>query len=193
MLAIAAALTACGSSGSKPPSPTATATARPSATATPTGTATGGSPQATPFQGSRGPFSGPGTVTAPPALLSDVRAARQAGFDRVVFEFSNGLPAYRVEYVQPPIILDPSGQTVQVKGAAFLKVTFMGGAAHNDAGNPTFGSTDLMPNLQSVLEVRQTGDFEAVLTWVIGLTKAADLTVTTLTGPSRLVIDIAQP
>ena len=33
------------------------------------------------------------------ALLTDVRAARHPGFDRVVFEFRNGVPGYDVRYV----------------------------------------------------------------------------------------------
>lgn len=195
--ALLLALTACGGGGSSSPTPTATPSGTAGASGTPTATGTttsGGSPQATPFQGTRGPFVGSGTAVNPPgALLIDVRAARQTGFDRVVFEFSNGVPAYRVEYVTPPVLADGSGLPVPVQGNAVLKVTFSNAANHDPNGNPTFASTNLMPNLASVKQIRQAGDFEGVVTWAIGLTQAVDLTVTTLTAPFRVVIDIAQP
>jgi hypothetical protein len=40
-----------------------------------------------------------------------------------------------------------------------------------------------------VREVVRTGDFEAVLTWAIGLSDRVDFRVLTLDGPPRLVVD----
>ena len=40
-----------------------------------------------------------------------------------------------------------------------------------------------------VQQVVRTGDFEAVLTWAIGLSDRVDFRVTELDGPPRLVID----
>jgi hypothetical protein len=40
-----------------------------------------------------------------------------------------------------------------------------------------------------VREIVRTGDFEAVLTWAVGLSDRVDFRVTTLDGPPRLVID----
>lgn len=45
--------------------------------------------------------------------------------------------------------------------------------------------------LPSIVEVEKTGDFEAVLTWVIGLRQATDFRIVELGGPVRLVIDVA--
>lgn len=170
-------------------------------TPTPTTQATGSpvlsaSPQATPFQGTRGPVESEGTVPVPPgALLADVRAARQDGVDRVVFEFEVGLPGYRIQYVQPPILADPSGQPVQIQGNAFLQVTLHVAAGHDPStGSPTYsGPLDMTPGLPSLLEVRQTGDFEGYLTWVLGLAQEADFRVSELGDPFRVVVDVAHP
>ncbi len=56
------------------------------------------------------------------ALLSGVRVASHEGYDRVVFEFRNGVPGYDVRYVEPPILADGSGEEVPVAGGAALVV-----------------------------------------------------------------------
>src|SRR5438309_5578293 len=50
------------------------------------------------------------------ALLTAVRVARQEGFDRVVFEFENALPGYRVQYTKKPLHEDASGRELAVEG-----------------------------------------------------------------------------
>jgi hypothetical protein len=44
-----------------------------------------------------------------------------------------------------------------------------------------------------VREVVRTGDFEAVLTWAIGVNGRTPFAVTTLREPDRLVIDFGRP
>ena len=56
------------------------------------------------------------------ALLTDVRGARHAGFDRVVFEFRNGVPGYEVGYVERPIRRGRLRREVAVAGGAVLVV-----------------------------------------------------------------------
>jgi hypothetical protein len=40
-----------------------------------------------------------------------------------------------------------------------------------------------------VKELVRTGDFEAVLSWAIGLGERVDFRVTTATSPARLIVD----
>ena len=56
------------------------------------------------------------------ALLTGVRAASHDGYDRVVFEFRNGVPGYDVGYVERPVRADGSGEPVEVDGGAVLLV-----------------------------------------------------------------------
>ncbi len=203
-LAALLAASACGGEKAATPTPGATVTA-PAGTATaPAGTATASaSPTAgltvvgTPFAGTREPVEGAASPGLPlgGALLVDVRAAAHEDFDRIVFEFTGGLPGYRVEYVAPPILQDASGEPVAIAGSAFLRVRFEPAAAHDPGtGTPTYtGPPELSPGLPSLLEAEQTGDFEGVLTWALGLTEAADFAVFPLREPFRIAIDIAHP
>ncbi|OGO51537.1 MAG: hypothetical protein A2148_01270 [Chloroflexi bacterium RBG_16_68_14] len=183
---------ACGDGEEAQPSPTATT----AASATVAATATGHPPAATetpaPFQGGREPVEKQVTPSANVPLLADVRAASHEGFDRVVFEFREGLPSYRVEYIQQPIDCG-SGFGSEVAGIAYVQVRMTPAAGHDETGTPTFGSQEISPSLPSLVQAVQTCDFEGDLTWVIGLNAEADFRVTELGDPPRLVIDIAHP
>jgi len=180
---------ACGDDnkdgGATPIATTAAAEATPTAPA-------GETPSETPFQGGREPIEVPGPAAPPVLVLTDVRAAAHEGFDRIVFEFQGGLPGYRVEYVDEATGCG-SGLPVEIAGAALLQVRMAPAAAHDDAGAPTFPQQELLPGLPSILEAEQTCDFEADVTWVIGLTEEADFTAVSLLDPFRVVVDVAHP
>lgn len=177
--------------------PSATAQAYPSPTVAviPAVTASAGTPGETFEGGGRDPVEGTlGEQTTPPPLatLVDVRAAEHAGFDRIVFEFEGNAPDFRVEYV-PNAILCGSGGRITVAGTAVLQVRFAAASSHNDQATPTANSVLLEPHLPEIIRALQTCDFEADVTWHIGLTAASDFKVTTLEDPLRLVVDIAHP
>jgi hypothetical protein len=128
------------------------------------------------------------------ALLRAVRAARNEGYDRIVFEFANALPGYDVRYVQPPVRQDGSGAVVQVDGSHLLRVR-MENALDADLSKPSAPSTydgprRFDPATPEIAELVRAGGFEAVLTWVAGLRDRVDFRVTTLSSPPRLVVDV---
>ena len=144
-------------------------------------------------------------LTAPPlstpplaqrAHLTGVRAAVHDGADRVVFEFEPVVPGYKLDYAQRPVTEDGSGDEVPVSGAAVLEVRMENASGVRFEGErvvPTYtGPKRLRPSDASlVTELVFVGDFEGVLTWVVGLRQRVPaLRVTTLSGPSRLVIDV---
>lgn len=197
-LIAAAAFSACDGDDDTPtpsptpsPEPTATPTAAATQTATPPPTTPAVTPE--PFEGTRGPVERPNPAVPPVAVLTDVRFARHEGFDRVVFEFEDNFPGYRIEYVQPPILQDASGLPVEIAGSAFLQVRFETAVAHDDAGNSTIAEREVSANLPAILEIELTGDFEGQVTWVVGLRQELDFRVTDLTEPNRVVIDIGHP
>ncbi len=49
------------------------------------------------------------------------------------------------------------------------------------------------PGTPAVVEVVEVGDFEAVLRWVVGSRRLVPFKVTTLTAPSRVVVDLEHP
>jgi len=126
-------------------------------------------------------------------VLIAVRSGRHEGFDRAVFEFRDGLPGYRIEYVKPPIIADPSGLPVQIAGNAFLQVRMEPAAGHDPNTGASTAPIEVSTGLPSLVEMKRAGDFEAVLTWVLGLRAEVDFRVFELMEPFRLVIDVKHP
>jgi hypothetical protein len=135
----------------------------------------------------------PDPLTTVP-LLQDVRMGihpENGGWERIVFEFEGGLPPAEVEYV-PSVSQCGSGNAVTLQGSAVLSVLFQGSAQHTDAGQQTFAQQTAEGPGNTILEAKQTCDFEAVLGWAMGLKGEQNFKVTTLQNPQRLVIDVKQ-
>jgi hypothetical protein len=125
-------------------------------------------------------------------ILRDVRSGKQPAADRLVFEFdTGGLPAWKVEYVDRPVRDCGSGEAVPVAGDAWLQIRFAGAQAHTEQGASTSGPRR-RPLAQTVAqELVRTCDFEGEVTWVVGVARPNPYKILALSGPSRLVIDIA--
>lgn len=129
------------------------------------------------------------------ALLSDVRVGGHDGFDRIVLEFEDdGTSPYEVGYVEPPILSAGKGEEVDVEGAAFLEVRLFSSSGADFAEQPyrlTYeGPERVTGETSAVTEVVRTGDFEATLSWVVGLPSEQPFTVEVLEDPLRLVVDV---
>jgi len=130
-------------------------------------------------------------ATTDRAQITDVRVAEHEGYDRIVFEFSGGIPETLIEAVLPPFFEDASGLPLTVNGTAFLRVTMHGASKVDPDGVVTYsGPTEFEPGLPQLVHLVEGGDFEAVSTWYLGMDGGGCLRVLTLSAPSRLVIDI---
>jgi hypothetical protein len=128
-------------------------------------------------------------TAAPVPTLVGIRAAHHPTYDRVVFDFTGGVPSTRsVRYVTQ-LIQDPSGLPKPIAGRAILAVTMSPTNAHNSVGTPT-APASIAFALPNVMTAVRAGDFEAVTTYGIGLASKEPFTVFTLRNPDRLVIDI---
>jgi hypothetical protein len=126
-----------------------------------------------------------------PPLVTGVRFAEHAGYDRVVVDFKGDLPGYTVDWV-PELVQDGSGEPIDVEGGAYLQVTMLPANAHTESGTPTLtGGPILQAGLGNVRSVVKTGDFEAVVGVGIVLERKAGFRVTEQKQPNRLVIDVA--
>jgi hypothetical protein len=125
-----------------------------------------------------------------PAVLNSVRAAKNSGFDRVVFEFRDRVPGYHLEYIDKPVRDCGAGDVKPIAGDAWLEVRFYPAYAHTEAGQPTVAEREISPALPIVREIERTCDFEAVVTWVIGAASPNRYRRFELESPPRLVIDI---
>lgn len=147
------------------------------------------------------PITAPAPVGAGRAYLTAVRvAATSGGGSRVVFEFEPNLPGYRIEYIERPVTEDGSGDVVEVAGEAVLQVRMEEAAGARIEGErviPTYTGPKRVPSGGTggvVTEAVDIGDYEAVVTWAVGLGRRVPaISVSTLSGPSRLVIDVPAP
>src|SRR5690242_9780970 len=71
------------------------------------------------------PFSRAHNSSNQASYVKVVRAAKQSGFDRVVFEFEGPFPNYRIEYLESRLYDTEAGrQHIRQPGNVFLQVTF---------------------------------------------------------------------
>ncbi len=104
-------------------------------------------------------------------------------------------PGYTITYGNPPFVQDASGKSVTVKGSAFIVVRVSPGYGYDfEHGTPTYtGKKHIVPaGANHVKEIVETGDFEGVLTWVIGLDTKRPFTVQATGAPkTQLVVSVA--
>lgn len=131
--------------------------------------------------------AGPAT-TSRTAVLEHVRVGRHATFDRVVFEFRAGTPAWSARYV-PRVVHDGSGLPVALPGAAFLHVVFRN--SRIDRGSAGGAPIARTPRFHSLL-LKESGDFEGVVSFGLGLRRKVGFRGFRLTAPGSVVIDVAR-
>lgn len=146
-----------------------------------------------PFEGGVEPITSP-LGAQQTMLLTDVTLEYESSVDRVVFEFENaGAPAVDLRYVDE-VRADGSGDTVTVDGGAYLQARMEPAATADLSGadvRRTYDGPDRVTgDTEAVTEVVRTGDFEANLTWVIGLPERLPFRLSFLSDPSRVVVEI---
>jgi len=198
-LALATTLVACAGSGpAASPTPTTSPT---TPTAVPTTTAPEPDPSPT-AQPAPEPTTDLGEFTAPGAQLAsdgdasgyvvtDVRTGRHDGFDRVVYELTDGqgTPGYRVGYVDEAVE-DPSGEVREVHGDAILEVWLVG-TTYPVEGGPQEFPEDLHPDDGDVQHVVRPLTFEGMTQSFVGVDDGPRaFRVIVLSDPARVVVDV---
>jgi len=129
-------------------------------------------------------------VGVPPVpVVAAVRHAQHPaeGYDRVVLDITGPIPGYDVRYVARPVA-DGTGEPVTMPGRRFLRIRLEPAEAHDQAGASTVVRTATLG--YPVLEAYAvTGDFEGVVTVVLGLADEVAFRVAEL--PGRVYVDVA--
>lgn len=182
-----AVLAGCGTVPAGSPGPATSAT--PPATAAPPATA-----GRTPVEGAARLDDASRVCAQPGSYLTAVRTGKHDGYDRVVFQFSGGIPAVTAERVAT-VYADPRGTPVSLAGKSRLHVVFRGASGNcpQPAHRTWNGPPVLTPRYPQLLMVRTAGDFEGYLSFGIGLAARGGYHVSSLAGPDRVVIDFAHP
>jgi hypothetical protein len=197
--------TACGDddSSAKTPTPAASAT-KPGATS-PAATATTKPATTPPTDGTVDPLNPgqqtPWTVKSNPDPFKGVAAVNAlrmgvhpelGGWERIVFEFAGPeLPPATIQYVTKATSCG-SGQPATVGGTAIFEVAITSAQAHDAQGKATLPAQMTGPGGTVIVGGLSTCDFEGHVTWDFGFNGKHNFKVTTLTSPTRLVIDIKQ-
>lgn len=123
------------------------------------------------------------------AELFGAAAGCHATFDRFVVRGRLATPGYDVRYVSK-IVADGSGQTITLLGTKRIRVLVRPARGHTSGGSNLLPST-LTPKCSNLRQVKKAGDFEGVVSYGLGLSRKTGFRVFRLTGPTRVVIDVA--
>lgn len=145
---------------------------------------------------------GPATGPVPGALLSNVRAGRQACYDRLVIDIrgSGAMGSYRAEYVRQ-VTADASGRPVDLRGGAFLQIA-VGASDHTTSGTPTYTPANRrelvdVTGFATFRQVAWAGSSEGISSVGLGVRGRLPFRVFTMAGipgsstGTRVVIDVA--
>ena len=124
-------------------------------------------------------------------VLTGIRTGTHSTFDRIVLDFSGPQLRVRSRFVDA-LTRDGSGSIEWLPGAVFAEVHATPAQAHDNAGHSSYPRPRKFRtrNLTNVVAVAITGDYEGVLSMGIGMRQQTSVKVFTLTGPTRVVIDV---
>ena len=199
-------LAACG--GSSNPSPTTSSapsastsvTSSPSESPTPSDSSptTSGSPSESPSptptsstEFGSAPVTGGHSPDAPAqSRLQRIAVGSHTGFDRLVLDFgTDPVPDFTVTPQDTSAFrMDPSDTLVTLDGDSGVRVV-----VQSTVLMPSAIIDDLRPRFPAIREVQQIGNFEAYVSYGVGVSGTSMIRVLTLTSPNRLVVDVAWP
>ena len=131
--------------------------------------------------------------------LTAIRLRPERCGDRVSFDFraDKGRPGFRAAYLPPgrPVVEDGSGRRLHVDGRAFLVVRLFPAATAYTSGEKllfTYAGPRRLSAARGrhLREVVKSGDFEAAVTWVLGLEERRPFRVVASGSPPRLVVEL---
>ncbi|WFE28007.1 hypothetical protein O7623_02020 [Solwaraspora sp. WMMD791] len=112
-----------------------------------------------------------------PYLVEIDAAAHPAAvpaFSRVTFAFRSGFPSYEVGYV-PTVVLDGSGDPLDLPGNCYLQVRFVTAQAHDEQGRMSVRRSPRPElDLGSLRGYGFAGDFEGRVTYGLGIQAGGD-------------------
>jgi hypothetical protein len=132
--------------------------------------------------------------------LVAVRIGTHQGYDRITFEFKApepnpggeaGIPRYEIRTAKPPHYEDASGLPLEVNGNSFVGIVFHGASGVDFEGRATYkGPKVVRAGFDNLVEAVRSGDFEATLSWILGVRRQTCWQVHELHNPDRVAIDI---
>jgi hypothetical protein len=133
----------------------------------------------------------------PPGVLAAISTQHFPDHDRVVFQFHGATPPEATIGFASRITEDPSDRPVPLLGTNFVAVVFhdarlTNAGAENDPSKVVrySGATRLTPRYRILEELAVSGDFEAVLSFGLGLATSARLDTSAPAGSGSVIVDL---
>ena len=145
---------------------------------------------AEPFEGTFTPAEKEPPASPSIATLQTVRSSPHPGFDRMVFEFKEGLPGYEVRYLAETARQCGSGDEIRTDGAGQILVRLHTAQAHTEDGKATVAERDRALGLPALKQAKLMCDFEGYVDWVLGVADRRPFRVMELSEPPRLIVDV---
>ena len=192
LLAGPAVLSGCGGDDATDSASASTSLTPEDESTAPEEAAGGASGDVTPFPANTEPDTADPSSGAQ-ITVSDIRVGRHDGFDRVVFEVGGtGSPGWDVRYVDSAVS-QGKGDEIPVDGDAILQVTLSGAGYPYDTGVEEFSGSASAGDAEVVTEVVYDSTFEGTSVAFIGTTAETPFRVYLLDGPTRVVVEVADP
>lgn len=200
LLALTVLVAGCGEgNGAESAGPTPTPATQPPTHAATTTTAAE-TPTPPPASASKRCARGSGGEEGIYTNLVAVRIGTHQGYDRITFEFKApepnpggeaGIPRYEIRTAKPPHYEDASGLPLEVNGNSFVGIVFHGASGVDFEGRATYtGPKVVRAGFDNLVEAVRSGDFEATLSWILGVRRQTCWQVHELHNPDRVAIDI---
>lgn len=123
------------------------------------------------------------------AELFGVAVGCHTTFDRFVVRTRFATPGYSVRYVTQ-IVADGSGNPVSLLGSKRIRIVIREARGHTQGGTNLVPRV-LTPRCANLRQMKTAGDFEGVVSFGLGLRRKTGFRVFRLTGPARIVVDVA--
>jgi hypothetical protein len=121
------------------------------------------------------------------AVVTAVRIGSHPGYDRIVIEFSGGVPNYSVTpQTTATFTRSPKGDLVTLQGTSGVLIVVHGVTNWTSYTGPT-GFQPGYPYLRQAVQVE---NFEGYQQWALGVQGAVYIRVTVMGSPDRLVVDV---
>lgn len=138
------------------------------------------------------PASAPAPAPTTPVRVVSLRSAPNeengVRYERLVVEFTGGTPGYQARYVTE-VIRPGSGAPLPLVGQAQLELVLSSASAHDDQGASTLRTAASGQDSTGALSYAVAGDFEGMVHIGIGLPRATEFRIVSLSSPDRLAID----
>ncbi|HUR73615.1 MAG TPA: hypothetical protein VMZ00_05025 [Sporichthya sp.] len=127
------------------------------------------------------------------AQVMDLRVGGHSNFDRVVIDYKGKKPAVRVSLVNN-LYSCGKGDKLSIPGSKILQIDLTPAQAHNQRGQDVYSGPGQFStktySLSTIKGVRMACDFEGHVTFGIGVKDLKSYTVSQLSDPKRVVLDL---